>query len=138
MVANPAINKTQPIIFFMHTNSARSAFSPRLRRGEAGGLAEHECAHTDKLLVSPARQSFSSKNLGGWMCHSYIGVAFGYIINQIAAPIKHKIPKIRANLEKFIFWDNFIKKCKVANPTKKLKIKAGHPSKIKTGFLNPK
>jgi len=56
----------------------------------------------------------------------------------MAAPIKHKIPKIRANLEKFIFWEILIKKCKLKIPTEKLKNKDRQLSQIKIGFSKNK
>ena len=56
------------------------------------------------------------------------------MINVIATPKKQSKPKIRVNLKKFIFWASFIKTSKLRYPTKKLKIKDGHPLNNKTGF----
>lgn len=56
----------------------------------------------------------------------------------MAAPKKQSKLKIRANLKKFILPARFNKKLRLKNPTKKLKIKAGQPSAIKTGFSKNK
>ena len=49
------------------------------------------------------------------------------------APTKQIKLKIIANLKKFIFLAQLIKKCKVKTPIKKLKIKAGQDSEINIG-----